>query len=183
MKKITLILTTVFLAHFLAAQSYNTSIGMRLGTDWGLSLQQRIAKKMTLEAIMQKSLFRNDGNVTFLVEQHLPLISKRFNFYVGGGIHNQWGKVDGERYSAPGVTLVSGVEFSIGRLNLSYDFMPGFNFNKNAQPVYLQSGLTVRHILVKKRSKKQRERQKRRKKRKKDRKKDGFDWRFWEKES
>jgi len=43
----------------LQAQSYNTALGVRLDTDWGVSLQQRIANKTTIEGLLQNS-FKDD---------------------------------------------------------------------------------------------------------------------------
>ena len=74
----------------LTAQSYTTSAGMRLGTEWGLTVQQRIAKKTTLEGILQSSLQREEFTLTVLAEQHYPLISRRLNVYAGAGLHKGW---------------------------------------------------------------------------------------------
>ncbi len=139
------------------AQSYFTAGGIRLGTDWGLTVQQRIARRTTLEAIVQSSLFREEGMFTLLAEQHTPLISRRFNMYAGAGLHTGWRTdkplygVDEPAIRGPfGLTLIGGVEMTIGRLNLSYDFKPAINISGGEQVFYTQSGLSARYVMVKK---------------------------------
>lgn len=72
------------------AQSYTTAGGIRLGTEWGATLQQRILKRVTLEGILQQGIIKEEFVITGLVERHYPLISKRFNVYLGGGLHKGW---------------------------------------------------------------------------------------------
>ena len=58
----------------LTAQQYMTAGGLRLGTDWGLTVQQRLTKNMTFEGIVQSSLQREEVMITALAERHYPLI-------------------------------------------------------------------------------------------------------------
>jgi hypothetical protein len=116
----------------LGAQSYDTAFGMRLGTDWGLTVKQRIFDKTTLEAILQTSLQREEALVTLLSTQHMPFITKRLNIYGGGGLHKGWGSgptnTEGSPYEDPfGLTLIGGIELSLGKLNLTYDIKPAIN--------------------------------------------------------
>lgn len=140
-----------------AAQSYFTAGGLRLGTDWGLTIQQRVAKRTTVETILQSSLFREEAMVTILGEQHGPLLSRRFNIYGGAGLHKGWStarRVNGEdlpEYKGPfGITLIGGAEMTIGRLNLSYDFKPAINISGGEQAFYTQSGVSARYVILKK---------------------------------
>lgn len=139
------------------SQSYFTAGGLRLGTDWGLTVQQRVAKKTTVEFILQSSLFREETMITLLAEQHTPLISRRFNLYVGGGLHKGWNTtqplygVDQPEYRDPfGISLVGGAEVSIGKLNASYDFKPVINIGGGERFFYSQSGISLRYIIAKK---------------------------------
>ena len=61
------------LMQMVQAQSYFTAGGLRVGTDWGLTVQQRIAKRMTVEGIVQSSFGRPEFMVTGIVEKHFPL--------------------------------------------------------------------------------------------------------------
>ncbi|MDH5598869.1 MAG: hypothetical protein OEY34_07085, partial [Cyclobacteriaceae bacterium] len=72
------------------AQSYGSTLGIRLGDDpvkrtAGLSFQYRFLKRATLEGILQSDF---SYNTTFhgLVKQHHPIITKRVNLFVGTGI-------------------------------------------------------------------------------------------------
>ena len=143
------------------AQSYRTAAGMRLGTDWGITIQQKIYKDITLEGIFQSSLKRDELGVTLLVEKHNRLISRRFNFYVGGGVHKSWVTDEDLEYGAPaGVTIILGAELTIARLNLSWDFKPAVNIWGGEQTFYSQTGISLRYVFIKKKKR---------------------DWKFWKK--
>ena len=49
----------------LLAQSYNTAGGLRLGTDWGLTVKQRVYDNWTAELLVQSSLVRDETMLTF----------------------------------------------------------------------------------------------------------------------
>ena len=174
----------------LSAQSYTTTAGMRLGTEWGLTVQQRVAKKTTVEGILQSSLQREEFTVTVLAEQHYPLISRRLNFYAGAGIHKGWSTAQDEvEYQDPfGLSLVTGMEFTLGRLNLSYDFKPAVNIHGGENGFYSQTAISMRYVLVKgkvfnkkMKAKKKRQKQKDKNKKKSGNSKDKFDWKIWKK--
>ncbi len=159
MKWITALTALILSNTFVAAQSYQTALGMRLGTDWGITARQRLAKRSTLEGILQSSLQREEILLTALYERHFPIISRRFNLYYGGGLHKGWISLDPENESgAPsydpfGITLVGGIEFTLARLNFSYDLKPAINFRGGAKRIYAQSGVSIRYVLVKKQKK------------------------------
>ena len=75
----------------LFGQSYTTAGGIRLGTEVGLTLQQRVAKRLTVEGILQQSVGnsaeRDEFVITALLEKHNPIISKRLNVYMLSLIH------------------------------------------------------------------------------------------------
>ncbi len=77
MKKLIAILSFAIFATTLFSQSYMTAGGVRLGTDWGLTIQQRVAKSGTIEGILQSSLQRNEVMVTALYEHHYPMVIKK----------------------------------------------------------------------------------------------------------
>lgn len=173
------------------AQSYNTAVGMRLGTDWGITVQQRIAKKATVEAILQSSLQREEVILTGLVEQHLPLISRRLNFYTGAGVHKGWSNtIEGEGQTPQkdpfGVTFIGGLEFTIARINLTYDFKPAVNISGGEKTFYTQSGISMRYVIIKRKGKLAKKRQKRRRQRQRDKAKgknnNKFNWKIWQKQ-
>ncbi len=185
--KITLVATFILFSFFASAQSYDTAAGMRLGTDWGLTFKQRIAKKTTMEAIVQSGISRSDVILNLLVEQHVSVISRRFNLYTGAGIHGGWlDKPEGSELKNPfGLSGIAGLEFTPGRLNLSYDFKPTLNLIGGEKRFRLQTGLSIRYVLVKRKwqpiKKLRDDIRKKREKRKRNKKKKN--WKFWEKDS
>ena len=151
MKKHILVLILGSFSLITYGQSYDLAMGMRFGTDWGLSIQQRVANKTTIEAIFQSSFQRDETMLTVMGEQHMPFITRRFNLYTGGGFHKGFSSRDGtEGYTEPlGLSLIAGLELSLGKLNLSYDIKPAFNFRGGDQFLYIQSGLSIRYVLLK----------------------------------
>ena len=201
MRKFLFFKVFVLFAVAVSAQSYNTALVLRVGTDWGFTVQQRIADKLTVEGIVQSAIGRKEVLLTGLLEQHQPLISKRFNIYYGAGIHKGWNNEfepeTGVDYDDPfGVTGVLGAEVTLGKINLSYDFKPAVNLSGGERSVYTQSGVSLRYVIDKRPNKflgkteKERERAKRKRqkaktKRKKQKQKDKAQrgrpaWKFWE---
>lgn len=198
MKKFSLFLILLCAGTFVAAQAYDTGLGIRLGTEWGLTVQQRIAKRTTLEGILQHSNRRNETGITLLGEQHQPILIRNVNIYYGGGLHKGW-VADNEEvgYEDPfGVTLIGGAEASLGRINVSWDLKPAINIVGGERAVYTETAVSVRYVIDKrkifdnKKSKEKRKRQKekakakRKKAKEKERNKKngndtGEDWKFW----
>ncbi len=147
------LIASVFLPSLLFAQSYNTAGGIRLGTEWGLTLKQRIANHTTVEGIFQKGFNEDETIVTLLANQHFPLITRRFNLYFGGGLHKGWNTSEDVIYEDPfGISLVGGLEFTVGRLNLSWDFKPAFNLSGGTKDFYSHTGLSLRYVFWKRES-------------------------------
>ncbi|MEN0003961.1 MAG: hypothetical protein AAF798_07450 [Bacteroidota bacterium] len=168
-------LCCLFFAVALSAQSYNTAFGLRMGTEWGFTAKQRIAKKTTLELIGQSSLQREEFTLTLLAEQHFPILFRRFNVYLGGGFHKGWasdppienGQLAYEPYEDPfGLSIIMGAELTLGRLNVSYDFKPAINIEGGQRNFYYQTGISLRYVLFKRRWKIFKKK---------------INWRFWEK--
>ncbi len=198
MKK--LVLTCIALAFFmqLSAQGYDTAFGLRLGTEWGITLQQRLAKRITVEGIIQSGIRRDETTITGLIERHYPLGPRNINVYLGGGLHKGWVRSNGTDpapYENPfGITGIAGAEISIGRINASWDFKPAINVTGGEQAVYAQTAVSVRYVINKRkifdnknnnskdrekaRAKRKKEREKAKKKRQKEG--GGFNWKIWE---
>ncbi len=145
------------------AQRYRTAAGVRLGSSFGISVQQKILKQSTIEGIFQAPLRANDDTkFTILYEEHKKLIGKRLNFYYGAGFHKGWAASSDDPDPA-GVSLIAGVEMSLDRLNLSMDYKPAFNAISGVRFFESQSALTLRYIIVKQKKKK-------------------INWKFWKKD-
>jgi len=172
MKKLSILLAFLSLATLGISQSYFTTAGVRVGDGFGVTLQQRVAKKVTVEGIIKNTNVRNEFSVTGLVERHVSLISKRLNFYTGIGVHkgfvnNSKNEIDVK--SPFGITGISGLELTIGKLNLSYDFKPALNLVGGEQNFYPETALSLRYVIIgnkvfkeMEKKKKKRNRQKRR---------------------
>jgi len=161
---------SLFVIQFSYAQSYFTAGGARLGTDLGLTFQQRFLKHTTGEFIFQSSLLREELMLTGLLEHHFPIITKRLNFYFGAGFHKGFGTDNTRAYNSPyGMSVIAGAEFTVARFVISYDYKPAFNFSGGENSWYSQSGISIRYVLVKqnfiKKIKRRKEREKKRRER------------------
>ena len=177
----------------LGAQSYDAAFGVRLGTDWGMTGQLRmplIHKNFAVEGILQSSFQREEAALTLLGKQHYPLLSRRLNVFLGGGLHAGWNTSPDEvadDYRNPfGIDLAAGAELTLGRFNISYDFKPAFNLVGGERTVYSQSGISVRYVVAKRNDifdkKNERQRNKRRKQRTREKRKAERDpdwWKIW----
>ncbi|NOZ34334.1 MAG: hypothetical protein GXO80_03430 [Chlorobi bacterium] len=170
MKKIILIIYLLFIFNFSYSQSYFTAGGARLGTNWGLTFQQKILKHTTIEGIFQSSLVREELMLTGLVEHHFPLLTKRLNIYLGAGFHKGFVTDNTTDYQSPyGMSVIAGAEFTIARFVISYDYKPAFNFSGGENFWYSQTGISVRYVFIKqnvfKKIKRRKERERKRRER------------------
>lgn len=136
----------------LSAQSYNTTAGIRLGTDWGVTVKQRVYDNITAELIFQSSLLKKETMLTLLGAYHQKMVGKRFNLFYGGGIHKGWIPNDQETANLTdpfGIDLIGGIELTVLGINFSYDLKPGVNLVGGQSTVFLQSGLSARYVFVK----------------------------------
>lgn len=164
-------------------QSYGTALGLRLANNnsyrmLGLTAQHRIQKGLSLEAILQSD-FNVNTTVHALIKLHRPLLSKRLNYYYGGGLslglQESWQKVSETRtimqtYGNPtlGVDIVGGIEMTLMGITFSVDYKPNVNL-VGREPWYSgQVGISVRSVLVKGSSQNKKRRQKAREKRRRN---------------
>lgn len=172
MKKAIILILAVTVSINLFSQSYFTSGGVRFGTDWGMTVQQRLWKHTTVEGIFQSSLFREELMLTGMLEHHFPLITKRLNVYTGAGFHKGFVTDDNLDYESPyGLSLVAGVEFTFARFVFSYDFKPAFHFSGGENAWYSQTAVSVRYVFIKQNAFKKMKRRKERRKKQNDKQK------------
>lgn len=147
-------------------QTYLTSAGLRLGDSWGLTVNQRVLKKVTVEGIIQND-FKQTTYLHVLGRVHENIISRRLNIYYGGGIHTGLQTGTG---GIAGFDAVVGLELTMLRFNISADYKPhitsgeGNGFSSNA-------AVSVRYVLVKNNAVKKWNRKRKKKKRKRQRQK------------
>lgn len=159
------------------AQKYTTAAGIRVGTDFGITLQQSLYKNYTLEAIVQKGLFSKQTSVTALFEQHNKLFAKAVNFYVGAGPHmgfyntNKTYDDKNPTYTpknAVGLSLIGGIEVGFKKTVLSFDYKPAFNIVGGTEFINGQAAISLRYIFIKSINKKKKEEKVQK-------------WKFWKK--
>lgn len=138
------------------AQSYNTAAGIRVGSGLGMSVQQRISEKTTIEGIAQRKWVENSPTtVTALLRRHKAIKGRALNAYMGVGAHRTWTEAD-DMYGVDGIV---GVEGTIFYLNTSLDYRPLWNVNVEKGNYQGQVGVTVRYVIkqapyIKKKAKK-----------------------------
>lgn len=159
------------------AQRYGTALGLRFGNSEisrtvGLTLQQRVLDRVTLEGIIQSDFSRNT-TFSLLAQKHSPIISKRFNLYYGAGIafgkEESFVKDSGTNEiihtygnSTIGVDMIGGIELTIVGAVISLDYKPNINLTGREEFYRGQIGISARTVLVK--SKEQKRKQKQRQK-------------------
>jgi hypothetical protein len=102
------------------AQSYSTAAGIRVGSGMGLSLQQSVGGKYTIEGILQQRFFSKNTTITGLIQQHHGLVGRGVNWYIGAGPHlgfyntRSAQKLNAEQTTYGGISLIGGVEVNSG---------------------------------------------------------------------
>jgi hypothetical protein len=156
MTRFFLIFTTILLINScILAQHYKTAGGIRLGNEIGLTVQQVVKDKTTVEGIFATHSSSNFYNFTALGERHYNLLSRRINFYTGAGAHFGLLKKAQTGYENTfGITGIGGMEMTIKRLNFSFDFKPAINiFKGDSQNRWVgQFALSVRYVFVERES-------------------------------
>jgi hypothetical protein len=137
------------------AQSYNSTFGLRLGDNFGFTAAQRITNHTTVEAIGSDGLFSDTKYVSIAVKQHHAMLTRRFNFFLGGGyyaaqpiIYNRNDSGESNPYRH-GIMGTMGAELTIGRINVSLDYMPHYILDKtyNGKNLNVDSALSIRYVL------------------------------------
>ena len=127
----------------LSAQTYMTALGVRTGNSFGLTINQRVLKRTTVEGILQNHFQTGTTYFHLLAKQHKPLISRRLNAYMGAGIHMG---VQNEGGGVAGLDGALGLEFTMLRLNVSADFKPQWTYGEG---LILNPGVSIRYVFLK----------------------------------
>lgn len=136
------------LARPAAAQKYDTALGARLGGgNYGLTLQQRLASRLTVEAIA--GLGQREYSGTVLGEYHFGILGPSLNYYFGAGGHLGHNKDTGG-YS--GLDGLVGVEYKVAFLPIvvSFDFKPTLEFGGDDYARF-PTAFSIRYVLIKRR--------------------------------
>ena len=139
-------------------QSYNTAFGFRLGEELGFSLVQRVANHTTLDLSASDGLFAGHKYVSLQARSHYGIISRRFNFFLGGGGFVRSNEVAKDDYPAPdkvgGISGVMGAELTLGRISVSIDYIPQYVMSKTytGQKLTADSAFSLKYVLWKRKS-------------------------------
>lgn len=148
----------------LNGQKYNTTGGIRVGDDFGISAVQRIADKSTIDLTYQPGTFAGNKLLLLTANQHYPLITKRFNFFIGGGYYYKSHEnllqtqpqtdVVTQPDAFSGIAFNLGAELTLGKLTIAADYVPLVHFGQNTyRRFYSTSGLSMRYVFVERESK------------------------------
>lgn len=169
----------------LRAQKYGTTLGVRLGNDryrtLGLTMEQRLLKKVTFEGILQSD-FNSNTTAHALIKRHHSLLTKRLNLF--GGVGFSMGSEESIRKdpdtreiittygnATMGADLIVGAELTLLGYNVSLDYKPNFNLTGRDNWYQSQVGISVRTVLIKDKERKKNKRKREREKKKLERKK------------
>lgn len=132
-----------------AAQKYNTALGARLGGgNYGITLQQRVASRVTIEAIA--GLGQREFTGTVLGEYHFGILGPSLNYYLGAGGHLGHNKDAGDFGGFDGMV---GVEYKVAFLPLvlSFDFKPTVEIHSDDYARF-PTAFSIRYVLIKRKS-------------------------------
>lgn len=136
------------LSHEGLSQTYRTAAGLRAGTEIGLTVQQKLIGTSSIEAILTTNRYRWQAQGLF--EYHRRVFGKRFNAYIGVGPHFGSERGYGDYW---GVTPIAGVEITLLKFVISYDYKPSINLYGGSTYVFHDSGLSIRMVLIRQKKK------------------------------
>lgn len=147
-----ILLSSFFIHNSINAQSYGTSIGVRVGDGLGATLQQQVAVNSTVEAILVGA--DKDLTLHVLYEHHKSLLTRGLNFYLGAGLYKSWLFDDDNLIEQPsdpyGISPIMGLELTIARkLNLSADIKPNIRIGGTGGKSFeWHTGVSVRYVIA-----------------------------------
>ena len=140
-----------FSAQLASAQKYITAAGLRLGKEnFGITVQQRIYPKGTLEAI---GIIRNrEVSATLLAEHHFGLLGRSLNYYAGAGGHLGTQKDHG---GFGGIDGILGLEYKVAfiPLDLSIDVKPSVEISNAEDWFRVPTAFSIRYVFIKEKNK------------------------------
>jgi len=140
------LLLLVLFARPAAAQKYITAAGVRLGGgNYGLTVQQLVASRVTIEGIA--GLGQREYSGTVLGEYHFGILGPSLNYYFGAGGHLGHNKDTG---GFSGLDGIVGVEYKVAFLPvaLSFDFKPSLEFG-NDDYARFPTAFSIRYVFIK----------------------------------
>ncbi|HUR30173.1 MAG TPA: hypothetical protein VMZ69_02005 [Saprospiraceae bacterium] len=122
-----------------------------MGDGIGISMRQRVIKRTSVEGIFYKHHKSNLTIAGAMLDHHMPVLTKRLNLYMGGGFARAFRQPDeSAKSSFNSLLLNAGLEFTISRLNLSWDFVPVIPIGKKDETLTPMTAFSLRYVLIKK---------------------------------
>ena len=153
-----LVFCFLFISVISIGQKYNTVMGMRFGEDIALSFEQRLLGNYTFQFEHQDGLFTDSKFSSFMLKKHHGILGRRFNVFMGGGAIlkqkiNNGDLNDGKIQKGLGLTF--GGEFTLGKINITYDYVPGFVLGSaiDGPRFFSSSGIGIRYVMWGRKSK------------------------------
>ena len=155
MKK--LIFTLVFAFSFIFvssinAQSYSSAVGAKLGYGLNATYKKELKESMYVDIYAGIRTYYFVGGAA--LELHKPIESiDNLYWYYGGGAYLGFYSYNvlglDESYTFIGINGVLGLDYTFDEipLNISTDWMPGFNLTGSSGFYAFNGGLSVRYIL------------------------------------
>ena len=115
-----------------SAQDYNTGIGLRAGTGWGVTLKHFVSKKEAVEGFFYG--YYNGFNVTGMYEFHNKAFDvDNLRWYYGFGAHigsYNYEKQENKSNFVLGIDGILGIEYTFTEapINIGLDWNPHINF-------------------------------------------------------
>lgn len=132
-------------------QSYNTALGIRWGDGIGISARQRLLKKTSLEGIFYQHQKTDQTIAGIMLDHHMPVLTRRLNLFAGGGVgRTSFRTEDNVNVSHNAVLINAGLEFTLARLNLSWDIVPVVPLSNQETSLTTLTAFSLRYVLVKK---------------------------------
>lgn len=147
----------------LFGQKYGNALGVRLadGNTYrsvGITFQQRLLKNITVEGILQSD-FRNNTLFQGMIEHHIPIITKRLNYYMGTGLtlgneqSTYKNELTGNTVTSYGnatfgANLIAGLEITLLKYTISIDYKPNFNIAGREKWIQGEVGISARAVIM-----------------------------------
>jgi len=178
------VVVVVLFSFNLSAQKYDIAAGLRWGGDFGVSVSERIGKRMTLEQNFNSEDASNYYSAFALIKYHKPIVTSRFNLFygAGAGVVKLKETTNYPESSALSIILQLGLEHTIKRITFYVGLEP-YVFQANSSTRFkMHKVFAVKYVIVKRKSKWKKKLKKSFSfKKKKKKSKNKINWKIWEK--
>lgn len=146
----------------MAQKNYNTSVGLRIGIGYGITVKHFLSESVSIEGIFSSRYYgtgRGYGrknykygyagfNLTALIQKHWSIGEVRgLNWFIGGGAHIGGNGYDGTPYTVIGLDGNIGLEYTVPNAPVTFqlDYKPSINFYTYYDFGYDEIALSIRY--------------------------------------